>query len=91
MTQLIYVLSSFLSLLIYVLLAAMLVRAVTGWFIQEETAFTNFLYIVTEPIIMPVRALCDSLGWFQGIPIDMPFFITTILLSIINTFLRVFV
>lgn len=82
------VLFSVLSLFIDALLLAMLVRAVTGWFIREETAFTNFLYFVTEPVIMPVRMLCDGLGWFQGVPIDVPFFITAVLLSLINTALR---
>ncbi len=47
----------------------------------------NFLFGVTEPFIVPVRALCDRFGWFEGLPIDMPFFLTFILLSVLTAVL----
>ena len=36
---------------------------------------------------MPVRALLDYFGWFEGLPIDMAFMITFILLSIVEMLL----
>ena len=46
------------------------------------------MYVVTEPIIMPIRALCNRFGWFQGMPLDMPFFLTMILLTFGSMFLQ---
>ncbi len=68
---------------------AMLVRAVLSWFTMgEPTKFSTFIYVVTEPVILPVRSLCDQFGWFRGLPMDMPFFITTILIIILRVFLE---
>jgi len=36
---------------------------------------------------MPVRTLCERFGWFEGLPIDMPFFLTFILLSVLAAIL----
>ena len=67
---------------------AMLLRAILSWFpINEENAFSNLLYCITEPVIMPVRALLEKLGWFQDLPLDMSFFFTYILISIVSMLL----
>jgi uncharacterized protein YggT (Ycf19 family) len=42
---------------------------------------------VTEPVIMPVRAVINRLGLFEGLPIDMSFLITFMLLSVLEMFL----
>jgi len=54
---------------------------------DEDSPVENFLYTVTEPVIAPVRALCDRFGWFEGLPVDMSFFITFILLSVLTALL----
>ena len=80
-----------LSLLIFLYAAdiAMLGRAVLSWFPEGgQSRIAAFLYVITEPFIMPVRGLCNRLGLFQGIPLDMPFLITALLLTLISTFLR---
>ncbi len=75
--------------LLSVLSVALMVRAVLSWlFMGEQTKLGSFLYVVTEPIILPVRALCDRFGWFQGLPFDMPFLITTLLLLVAQLFLE---
>ncbi|MBR0443087.1 MAG: YggT family protein [Clostridia bacterium] len=67
---------------------AMLLRAILSWFpIDEDNRFLNLLYCITEPIIMPVRALLEKLGWFQDLPLDMSFFFTYILLSVVSMLL----
>ena len=72
-----------------ILSVAMLVRAVLSWFTMgEQTKLGTFMYVVTEPIIMPIRALCNRFGWFQGMPLDMPFFLTMILLTFGSMFLQ---
>ena len=67
---------------------AMLLRAILSWFpIDEDNRFLNLLYCITEPIIMPVRALLEKLGWFQDLPLAMSFFFTYILLSVVSMLL----
>ena len=66
-----------------VLQIAMLIRAVMSWFPTESNKFENFLYIITEPLIIPVRKLFEKLNWFQGLPIDISFFVTYLTLSLL--------
>jgi len=86
--NLIYLITATLSFLLSALQFAMLARAILSWFpMDEDNAIVGFLYAVTEPVIMPVRALLERFGWFEGLPIDMSFFFTFILLSMLRTFL----
>ena len=66
---------------------AMLGRAILSWFFMEESRIGDFLYAVTEPVILPVRLLFDKLGWFKNIPIDISFFVTFLLLSFVGVVL----
>ena len=85
----VYVVMLCLTIFIYVLDVAMLGRAVLSWFTMgEQTRIGTFLYVVTEPMIMPVRGICNRLGWFQGVPLDIPFLITSMLLMLASIFLR---
>ena len=69
---------------------AMLLRAIMSWFDQTgESKISMFLYAITEPLILPVRRLCEKLNWFQGTPLDMPFMITLILILIAQSLLEV--
>ena len=43
-----------------------------------------FLYAVTEPIILPIRALCSKIKALDESPLDVPFFITMLLLTLLN-------
>ena len=89
MTAAMYVLVQCLVIFIDILSVAMLVRAVLSWFTMgEQTKIGAFLYVVTEPVILPIRALCNRFGWFRGMPLDMPFLITMVLLSFAGIFLQ---
>lgn len=77
---------NFVDLILGVLLLAMLVRSIMSIFLMgEENAFSLFLYYFTEPFVIPVRRVFEKLGWFEGLPIDMSFFVTTILIGMILT------
>lgn len=78
-----YVAVQFVIVFLDVISVAMLIRALLSWFRMGNGPGTleSFLYVVTEPFIMPIRALCNAFGWFQGLPMDMPFLITMILIS----------
>ena len=88
MYQLFYVIATTLSVLLSAIQLLMLARAILSWFpIDEDSTLICFITMATEPVIMPVRYLLDRLGLFEGMPIDMAFFITFILLSVIRMFL----
>ena len=76
------------SVVINALSLAMLARAILSWFDpMQEWGINGFLHVITEPIILPIRALCERMNWFQGVPIDIPFLITFILLSVVDALL----
>ena len=88
MYQVLYVISTTVRYLIGVVQFLMFARAIISWLpIDEDNPIVNFLYAVTEPVILPVRAVIERFGWFEGMPIDMSFFITFLLLSILEMML----
>ena len=66
---------------------AMLARAILSWFPMNGNRFADFLFAITEPFIYPVRMLFDKLNWFTGLPIDISFLVTYILISLVLMFL----
>lgn len=76
------VIKSAVSIFLMAIQLAMLLRAVLSWF-PLENRFIDFLHNVTEPFIYPIRRLFERFGWFQGMPIDISFMVSYILLSII--------
>ena len=81
-----YVLANTILILIDILQFAMLARAILSWLDpMQQWRISSFLRALTEPVIMPVRLLCEKMHWFEGVPIDIPFLITMILLSLIGT------
>ena len=88
MHQLVYVITATLSLLLSAIQLLMLIRAILSWFpMEEDSNLIHFIYMATEPVILPVRSLLDHFGLFEGMPIDMSFFITFMLISIIRMLL----
>ena len=79
---------NFVDLILTAVLFAMLLRALLSiFFMGEESKFAMILYFFTEPFIMPVRMLLQKLNLFQGSPLDVSFFLTSILLAMIQTLL----
>ena len=87
MDILIEVARSTVYILVTVLQTAMFIRAIMSWFPFGEGRFSAFLYAITEPVIYPIRFLFDKMNWGTALPIDIPFFITFILLSFVTMFL----
>ena len=74
-------------IIIVVLQTAMFLRAIMSWFPFGEGKLSDFLYALTEPMIFPVRFLFNKMNWNTALPIDIPFFITFVLLSFLTMFL----
>jgi YggT family protein len=65
-----------------------LARAILSWiFLTEDSKIMNFLYRVTEPLIIPARILLGRIEGINEMPIDIPFFATVILLPIVQMLL----
>lgn len=76
------------SLFLEVLQFMMLARAVFSWFPNlSDSALGDFLFTVTEWVITPVRMLFDKMGWGMNMMIDIPFFVSFILLSVLGSVL----
>jgi uncharacterized protein YggT (Ycf19 family) len=69
---------------------AFFLRAILSWFDpMGEWRISGFLYALTEPITIPIRALCERMDWFQGVPMDIPFTLTWLLLMLLQILLGV--
>ena len=85
MQAVLYVIARTVQVLLGFLETAMFLRAILSWFIaDEENRLMVFLYAVTEPIILPIRALCSRIKALEESPLDIPFFITMLLLTLLN-------
>lgn len=67
----------------------LLVRALLPFltFIDEDSAFSEFVYAATEIILTPMRAVFDRFGIGSGLPVDISFLVTYVLLSVVHTLL----
>ena len=72
-----------LYMLVSSLLIAMTARAILSWFPMDSNKFTDFLYAVTEPFIYPVRMLFQKMNWFSGLPIDISFLVSYMIISVV--------
>lgn len=84
MNLLIYLLVSAVRFFLTIEMLLFMVRAIFSWIFMndEESKAMNFLYRVTEPLIIPARVLLGKINGMNEIPIDIPFFVTMILLSV---------
>lgn len=73
-------------LLLTVVQLAMLARAILSWF-PIDNGFVNFLHAITEPFVLPIRLLFEKMNWFSGLPIDISFFVSYLLISLLLIFL----
>lgn len=88
MPEPLYVLVNFVMIFIEIISFAMMLRAILSWFVESDGVFVRFLYVITEPAIMPIRKLFYKMNWFQDVPIDLSFTFTFIALFLIETVLR---
>ena len=88
METLLFILSSTVGMFLSVVLFAMLGRAIISFLpIDDSVGLPAFLILITEPVILPVRRVCQAMGLGEGLPFDIPFLITYILLSVLTLFI----
>lgn len=87
MDILIYLLSTTVGLFLSLLMFAMFLRAVCSLFPIGDGALGGFLVMITEPFIFPVRKIFDHFGIGTNFPLDIPFFVTYLIISFISVML----
>lgn len=91
MSEILYVLAKFVDGLITVMVFAIFVRAILSWFpIDEDGPVVSFVYLITDPVIVPIRALLERFSLFQDTPIDFSSFFAMIFLMILQTIIGLF-
>ena len=84
MEMILYVVKTVTSALLVVLLGAMFVRALISWIPSlDGNALDSISYALTEPVILPVRMLLEKIEWVKNAPIDVSFFVTFLIISLL--------
>ena len=76
--------------LIDIITLAMTVRAIISWFLDESNAIHSFFISITDPFIVPVRMLLNKLSVGGGMPIDLSFLVTFIILRVLEMILSAY-
>ncbi|MBR2971404.1 MAG: YggT family protein [Clostridia bacterium] len=85
------VISIFLSAVSFAMLVRVILQLVSMLtsFNAEENKFYIFCFAITEIFVTPIRYLCERFNLFTNTPIDAPFFIAYLLISILQSFLPI--
>ena len=93
MEAIFYVTAKVISLMLSAISLAMFIRVILQLvsmltsFNLEGNKFYVFCYAITELVVTPFRYLCAKFNLFTGTPIDAPFFIAYLSISLLQSFL----
>ena len=93
MEAILYVTAKVISLMLSAISLAMFIRVILQLvsmltsFNLEGNKFYVFCYAITELVVTPFRYLCAKFNLFTGTPIDAPFFIAYLSISLLQSFL----
>ena len=87
MTIFAHVTLSVLIIAIEIITMLMLIRAILSWFpvADRSSKFMSFVYMLTDPVIRPVKSVLERFPSTGRFPIDISFLVTYILLHLIQT------
>ena len=88
MPESLYILVKFVVIFLDILAFAMVARSLFSWFFEPEGKLFYFLYVLTEPAILPLRKLFYKMNWFQELPIDMAYMLTYPVIFILQLILE---
>ena len=73
---------------LYAMQFLMFGRAIMSWFSpDDENKIAQFLFVITEPFVYPIRKLLTKFDFFNNIPIDMSFMVAMVILIICTSVL----
>ena len=77
-----YIIQKIATASLFIVQMAMLARAVMSWFPSlADGAAGDFVYMFTEPFIIPVRSVLERIEWINNSFLDIPFFVTFLILA----------
>lgn len=81
-----YMVARLVTLLLWVLEISMILRAVASWIPSlDGMKWMDIVYMLTEPIVVPVRAIFERFSLFRNSPIDFSFVIAFLLLGMVQS------
>lgn len=87
MSEVLYIVANFVDVLLTVLYFAVFVRVILSWLpLDEDGPVVSFVYLITDPIVVPIRNILEHFSLFENMPVDFsPFFamIFLILLQVV--------
>ena len=84
-----YIVGSVLGMVIDVLLVFMLVSAVMSWIApMTDHPVMNFINGITEVLVRPMRKLLSRFEFVRSFPLDLSFYLTSVVLVILRSFIR---
>ena len=92
MDQVLYIAANSAYYLLWVIQIMLFLRAILSWFMQEEESGFMFVLVgLTEPVLMPFRALLQRSEKMRSIPIDFSLTFAMIVLILLQTMLEMLV
>ncbi len=83
-----YLVSSVLVLLTDILLLMMLVSAVMSWIAPDiDHPIMKFINSIVETLVYPVRRLLSRFEFVRNCPLDISFYVTSVLLVLLQALL----
>ena len=89
MESVFYIIAKVVSIGLSVLSVAMFLRVILQFFASGENKFVIFCYAITEPFIIPIRVIMEKFDIGQNSPIDIPFFVAYIMISVLQMMLPI--
>ena len=88
MNNIVKIVAESVVVILYALQFLMFGRAIMSWFSpDEDNKLAQFLFMLTEPFVYPVRQLLNRFDFFSNMPIDMSFMFSMIILVVLTTVL----
>ena len=92
MDQVLYIAANCAYYLLWVIQLMLFLRAILSWFLQEEESEFMFILIgLTEPVLIPFRALLQRSEKMRSIPIDFSLTFAMIVLILLQMMLEMLV
>ena len=88
MSDLLYVVASFVDVLLTALYFAIFISVILSWLpIDGDSRFVRFIDMITDPVLVPIHSLLSRIPLFANFPLDFSPFIAMILIFAVQALL----
>jgi len=82
-----YILARVVQILLGAIELAMFLQVILQFFVDRDNKLYMLCVFVSEPFVLPFRALFAKLNLWQDVPLDMPFLFAYITISLVSVLL----